>query len=174
MYMYNRQRGLGRPLGFEECRLYTYCKRVGARMEPCCTPACISWWCGQFALNYNSEFSVGNEWANKFDEAGRKMQFGSLYSKPGCHVVSKAFSISKKTAALEILLLKFRVTWSTRLIHWSVVLSRARKPNWVTFSKFFSSTCLCTILKITFSVSHLNNIWEFGSYLPENTKSFRR
>jgi hypothetical protein len=36
--------------------------------------------------------------------------------------MSKAFSISKNTAAVDILLLKFRVTWSTSLIHCSVVL----------------------------------------------------
>jgi hypothetical protein len=35
--------------------------------------------------------------------------FDILYSKPECHVVSKAFSISKNTAAVDILLLKFRV-----------------------------------------------------------------
>jgi hypothetical protein len=32
----------------------------------------------------------------------------SLYSRPGCHVVSKAFSMSKNTAAVDILILKFR------------------------------------------------------------------
>jgi hypothetical protein len=48
--------------------------------------------------------------------------------------VSKAFSISKNTAAVAILLLKLRVTWSVSLIHCSVVLWRARKPNWVALS----------------------------------------
>jgi hypothetical protein len=33
-----------------------------------------------------------------------------LYSRPGYHVVSKAFSISKNTAAVNILLLKFGET----------------------------------------------------------------
>jgi hypothetical protein len=32
-------------------------------------------------------------------------------------VVSNAFSISKKTAAVAKLLLKFKVTWSVSLIH---------------------------------------------------------
>jgi hypothetical protein len=75
----------------------------------------------------------------------------NLWSKPGCHVVSKAFSISKNTAAVDILLLKCRVTWSTSLIHCSVVLRRARKPNWLALSKFLSSICLYAISKITFS-----------------------
>jgi hypothetical protein len=65
--------------------------------------------------------------------------------------VSKAFSISKNTAAVDILLLKFRVTWSVNPIHWSVVLWSARKPNWRAFSKFLSSVCLWIVLKISFS-----------------------
>jgi hypothetical protein len=48
----------------------------------------------------------------------------SLYSRPGCHVVSKAFSMSKNTAAVNI------------------------KPNWLAFSKFVSSMCLWIILRI--------------------------
>jgi hypothetical protein len=75
----------------------------------------------------------------------------SLYSRPGCHVVSKAFSMSKNTAAVDILLLKFREAWSVSLIHWSVMLWRARKPNWLAFSKFVSSMCLWIILRINFS-----------------------
>jgi hypothetical protein len=46
--------------------------------------------------------------------------------------VSKAFSMTKNTAAVDIL--RFRETWSVNLIHWSVVLWRARKPNWLAFS----------------------------------------
>jgi hypothetical protein len=36
----------------------------------------------------------------------------NLYSKPVYRVVSKVFSVSKNTAAVDILLLKLRVTWS--------------------------------------------------------------
>jgi hypothetical protein len=46
----------------------------------------------------------------------------NLYSNAECHVVSKAFSISKNTAAVDMLLLKLRVTWFVGLIHCSVVL----------------------------------------------------
>jgi hypothetical protein len=42
---------------------------------------------------------------------------GNLYSKPGCHVVSKAFSISKNIAAVDMLLLKYETTWLVRLIY---------------------------------------------------------
>jgi hypothetical protein len=41
----------------------------------------------------------------------------NLYSKPGCHVVSYAFSIPKKTVAVNMSLLKFKVTWSVSRMH---------------------------------------------------------
>jgi hypothetical protein len=42
-------------------------------------------------------------------------------------VVSRASSMSKNTAAIDILLFKLRVTWSVSHIHCNVVLWRARK-----------------------------------------------
>jgi len=53
------------------------------------------------------------------------------------HVQEKTFSISKNTTAVDILLLKLKVTWSVRLIHWSIVLWRARKPNRLVWSRSF-------------------------------------
>jgi hypothetical protein len=47
----------------------------------------------------------------------------------------------------------FRGMWSTSLIHWSIVLWSARKPNWLAFSKFLSSVCFWIVLKISFSNS---------------------
>jgi len=79
--------------------------------------------------------------------------FDNLCSKPGCHVESKAFSMSKNNAAVDIFLLKFKVIWSVSLIHWSVVLWRARNPNWLAFSKLLESRCLWTIFWMTFSNS---------------------
>jgi hypothetical protein len=69
--------------------------------------------------------------------------------------VTKAFSISKNTAALDILLLKFKVTWSTSLIHCSVVLWLSRNPNWLAVSKFLSPICVFTIYKIIISLKTL-------------------
>jgi hypothetical protein len=77
--------------------------------------------------------------------------FDNIYSKPECNVVSKAFSMSKNTAAVDILLLKLRVTWSVSLIHCSVVLLRARKRNWLTLSRLLSSMCFRTIFRKAFS-----------------------
>jgi hypothetical protein len=51
-----------------------------------------------------------------------KSILNNLYSKPECHVVLKAFSMSKNTVAVDILLLKLRATWSVSLIYCSVVL----------------------------------------------------
>jgi hypothetical protein len=45
-----------------------------------------------------------------------------LCGKLECRVVSKAYSISNNTAAVDILLLKLKVTWSFSLIHCRVVL----------------------------------------------------
>jgi len=63
------------------------------------------------------------------------------------------FGYLNKTAAVDMLLLKSRVTWSASRIYWSVVLWRARKPNWHGFSKLFPSMCLWIILRMTFSNS---------------------
>jgi hypothetical protein len=64
--------------------------------------------------------------------------------------VSKVFSISKNTAAVDILLLKLRVTWSSSLMHGNVVLWRARKPNWLALSKFLSPMCFWKICRKIF------------------------
>jgi hypothetical protein len=74
----------------------------------------------------------------------------NLYSKPKCHVVSKDFSISKTTSVVDMLLLKFKVTWSISLIHWSVMLCCLWKPNLLGLSRPLSSMCLWTIFRITF------------------------
>jgi hypothetical protein len=76
-----------------------------------------------------------------------------LYSKPECNVVSRAFPMSKNTAAVNKLMLKLRVTWSVSLIHCSVVLWHARKPNWLPLSKPLSSMCFWTIFRMTLSNS---------------------
>jgi hypothetical protein len=76
-----------------------------------------------------------------------------IYSRPECHVVSKAFTISMNTVGVDILPLKFIVTWSVSLMHWREVLWFARKPNWLAFSKFLSSAGLWIVLKVSFSKS---------------------
>jgi hypothetical protein len=77
----------------------------------------------------------------------------NMYSKPECHVISKAFSMSKNTAAVNILLLKLRLTWSVSLMHCSVVLWRSRKTNWLALSRPLSLICFWRTFRITFSNS---------------------
>jgi hypothetical protein len=60
------------------------------------------------------------------------------------------FHYPKNTAVIEMLLFKFKVTWSVSLIHWSVVMWREWKPNWRALSRPLSSVCLWTIFTITF------------------------
>jgi hypothetical protein len=64
-----------------------------------------------------------------------------LYCRPECHVVLNAFSISKNSTPSDILLFKFRVTWSTSLICWSVILW-AWKLKGSAFDKFLSAVFL--------------------------------
>jgi hypothetical protein len=134
-------------------RLYN----VGDRTEPCGTPACIS---------LGVDISTSTETRNFLQE--RKVLislirliencYSHIYvrvcSKPMWHVVSMAFSISKNTAAVDMSLLTFKVTWSVSLIH-SIVLCWTRKPNWFALSRPLSSMCLWKIFRLTFSNSLL-------------------
>jgi hypothetical protein len=110
-------------------------------------------WCWHFALYKNSEFSFWKKRANKRDQTGRKSDLDNLYSKPQCHVVSKAFSISKNTAAVDIVLLKLGVTWSISFICCNVVLWHALKPNWLALIRRLSLICFWRAFRITFSNS---------------------
>jgi hypothetical protein len=58
--------------------------------------------------------------------------------------------MSKNTGAVDIFLLKMRVTWSVSLIHCSDVLWCARKPNWLALNRLLSSMCFWIILRKTF------------------------
>jgi hypothetical protein len=80
-------------------------------MEPCGTPASICLVvdispCTE-TLNFGSENVIIS-----LIKLSENSNLGSLYSKPVGHAVSTAFSISKNTAAVDILLSKLRVTWS--------------------------------------------------------------
>jgi hypothetical protein len=127
-------------------RLYS----TGARTEPWGTPAYI-FLAEKFAVYQDFKFSVSEK--RRWGLSKILILTIYTYSRSECYVMSKAFSISKNTAAVDISLLKFRVTWSASVIHWSVELWFARKPNWLAFSKFLSSVCFWVFLKISFSNS---------------------
>jgi hypothetical protein len=96
-----------------------------------------------------------------------KSKFDNLCSKHVCEVVSKAFSISKNTATVDMLFFKLKVTWSVCLIHCKVVLWLARNLNWFTFSRPLSPEWLWTIFRITFS----NSLPVVGKRLVDRTFS---
>jgi hypothetical protein len=106
-------------------------KRVGDMTEPYCTPACISLIVDMSPSTETSNFYCERKEPMSLIKPVASSNFDNIFSKPKCHVVSKAFSMPKDTASVDILLLKLRVTWSVGLIHCSVVLWCARKPNWL-------------------------------------------
>jgi hypothetical protein len=95
---------------------------TGAKTEPRGTPAGTFLGEGSLPSTETLNFLLVKEEAISLTRLVENYNSDSLYSRPWCHVVSKAFTMSKNIAAVDILLLKFRVTWSVSLVHWSVVL----------------------------------------------------
>jgi hypothetical protein len=83
---------------------------------PCVTPACISLGTDVMPSTETVNFLFERHELISFTELVEISSFDCLYSKLWCHVVSRAFSISKNTAAVDMLL-EFSVTWSASLIH---------------------------------------------------------
>jgi len=84
---------------------------VGAGTERYGTPASISIAVGSSPPTETLNFLWDKYEPLSFIKLTESCNFDNLYNKPGCHVVSEAFSVSKNTAAMDILL-KFRVTRS--------------------------------------------------------------
>jgi hypothetical protein len=101
-------------------------------------PCCWFSWHRKFTFSQDFKFSVSEKEAISLMRLVNNTNSHNLYSRPERHVALKTTSISKNTAAINILLLKFRVIRFASLIYWSIVLWSARKPNWVAFSKFLS------------------------------------
>jgi hypothetical protein len=106
-------------------------------------------WQRYFTFYRNFELTFREKRLISLNRLAENSNLEIFYSKPGCHVVSKAFSISKSSAAMDML--KLRVTWSLRLIHCSVMLLCVRKPNWLALNRPLFAICLHTIFRITFS-----------------------
>jgi hypothetical protein len=81
-------------------------KRVGERTEPCGTPACIILGVDISPSTETLKFHCERKELISLIKLIEISNLDSLYSKPACHVVSKAFSMPKNTAAVDILLLK--------------------------------------------------------------------
>jgi hypothetical protein len=83
--------------------------RLGARTENCGTRACISRGVDNSPSIVILNFLFLRNKITCLINFVEKCNCDSLYSNSGCHVVSKAFLISKNTTAIGILLLRFRV-----------------------------------------------------------------
>jgi hypothetical protein len=74
---------------------------VGGGTEPWGTPSSIS-----LGIEISASTETLNLPSDRNDLRSLITQVENVYRKPVCHVVSKAFAISKNTAAVDILLLK--------------------------------------------------------------------
>jgi hypothetical protein len=72
-------------------------------MESCGTLACISLGVDISPSTETLNFLCERKELISFTRLIGNFGLGNLYSKPRCHVVSKAFSISKNTAAVDII-----------------------------------------------------------------------
>jgi len=82
----------------------------------CGTPFYISWGKDISPWTITLNFLLERNEPVSLIKVDEKCNFDSLCNKPGFQVESKAFSISKNTAAVDMLLLKFKVTWSVSCI----------------------------------------------------------
>jgi hypothetical protein len=101
-----------------------------------------------------------------------KQNFLFERKQPVCHVDSKAFSISKNTAVVDIFF-KLRVAWSDSLMHCNDVQWHERNPNLLAFISHLPSMYLWTIFTVTFSLSHFvdrrltgRKFWGYFGSLP--------
>jgi hypothetical protein len=102
-------------------RLYN----VGDRPESCGNPGHISVGIDISPLTETLNFLWERKELTSFTSIRLIGSFNSnnLCSKLMCRVVSKAFSVSKNTGAVDTILLKFKVMWSISLIQWSSIFS---------------------------------------------------
>jgi hypothetical protein len=110
-------------------------------------------WRRYFTSDRDSVFSLRTKKLRNLIRLIENFNLDNLYINPRCHILVKVLSISENTAAVDMSLLKFKVTGSISLIHWSVVLWWSLKSNWLALSRLLSSRCLWTVFGITFSNS---------------------
>jgi hypothetical protein len=84
--------------------------RVDDSTVTCGTPACISRGV-DISRSAENHLLLERNGLISFIMLAENCNWDNLY-KPRCHVVSKAFPLSKNTAVIDTLLLKFKVTWS--------------------------------------------------------------
>jgi hypothetical protein len=90
---------------------YKYRLQCGGQAGTLWQPWLYICWHRHFTFDQNSEFSLRKK-RGSFTSSRLIENFNSdnLCSKPMCHVISKAFSVSKNTGAIDMILLKFKMT----------------------------------------------------------------
>jgi hypothetical protein len=151
-------------------------KSVGDKTEPCGTPDRITLGVDISPSTETLNFLCERKEPKSLIELVENSNLDNLYSKPEYHVVSKAFSMSKNTANVDILLLKLRVTWSVSLMHCSVVLWRARKQNWLCFGRILPLTYIVAERTWTYS-KHISRdrysvYWRVGRIIREHSSIY--
>jgi hypothetical protein len=101
-----QQRGLIGTLGLGRVSFMYKLYNVGARTEPCGTHLGVD----NSFFTETANFLLDRYELTSLIKLVENCNVYSLYNKSGCNIVSKAFSMSRNTAAVDILLLKFRVT----------------------------------------------------------------
>jgi hypothetical protein len=79
---------------------------VGERTEPCGTPASIYLGVDNSPTIQTLNFLWDRKEQISYIKLAENSNLYNLYSKPVCHAVSEAFSITKNGAAVDILVLK--------------------------------------------------------------------
>jgi hypothetical protein len=155
LYRCHQQKDLDihQVFGAHHLYIHIYTVQCGGQGWTLWCPCLYTPWRRHFTLDQDSEISKRKIELISLIILLENFNLDYLHSKPRCDVVSKAISICKNTAAVDMLLLKFNVTWSVSLIYWSVVLWRARKQNWLALSRSLSSIFVWTIFIIPCSNS---------------------
>jgi hypothetical protein len=115
IYTHHQRRGLDGQLGFGGHHFYMNCTRLGTGRN-LVAPLLVFLLAHTFCLQQRLNFLLERKELISRIKLVKNFNLDNSYSKPECHVLSKAFSIYKNTAAIDIFLLKFKVTWSISLI----------------------------------------------------------
>jgi hypothetical protein len=97
--------------------VYIQTVQCGGQTEPCGTAACISLGANISPSTQTLNFPYKGKQFISLIMLVEKFNFDNLYSRAKCHLVSKAFSISKNTAVVDKLSLKFWIMGSVSLIY---------------------------------------------------------
>jgi hypothetical protein len=130
---------------------------VGDRTETCCYAAFIPLRI-HFSFDQESEFSLRKKELISLIILIENFNFDNLYSKPRCHVLADASLISKNTAGVHMLLLKFNEFPACICVHFVFIL-HSPFPRWILWLHCGMSTNLRHWCTVSETVIEGGNIW---------------